>query len=227
VKDQSETDQYGRLLRYVFLQDGTFVNQELVENGYAVAVSYPPDTQYDEQFAAAELIARGASAGMWGMPTVTPIPPTSTPLPPTQPPLPTSTQAPLPTSTPVPVPTNTPVPQPTEPPPPAPANVQITYIFYDGVVPRVESDEYAEIGNLGSQAVNLGGWHLNADDAGQDFWFPGFDLQPGQRCRVYTNEIHPETCGFSYGNGQALWANDGECGHLFDANGVEVSTYCY
>lgn len=220
VKDQSETDRYGRLLRYVFLEDGTFVNDELVRSGYAVAVSYPPDTRYNSLFSAAETIARAANRGMWGMVT-------DTPMPPTQPPVPTSPPAPQITNTPVSVPTQTPVPQPTQPPPPAPANVQITYIFYDGVVPRVESDEYAEIGNLGSQAVNLGGWRLNADDAGQDFWFPGFDLQPGQRCRVYTNEYHPDHCGFSYGNGQALWNNDGECGHLYDASGAEVSTYCY
>lgn len=75
--------------------------------------------------------------------------------------------------------------------------------------------------------MDLAGWRLNADDAGQDFWFPSFALQSGQSCRVYTNEGHPESCGFSFGNGQALWANDGECGHLFDPSGAEVSTYCY
>jgi hypothetical protein len=106
--------------------------------------------------------------------------------------------------------------------------VSITYIYFDGQVPRVESDEYAEITNEGTVAVNLSGWRLNADDEGQDFWFPDFVIQPGQSCRVYTNENHPEHCGFSFNNGQALWNNsDRECGHLFDANSAEVSTYCY
>jgi hypothetical protein len=105
--------------------------------------------------------------------------------------------------------------------------VVISYIFYDGVVARVESDEYAQITNNGGSAVNLSGWRLNAGDPGQDFWFPGFDLQPGQSCRVYTNESHPDTCGFSFGSGQALWANGGDCGYLFNAQGEQVSEYCY
>ena len=91
----------------------------------------------------------------------------------------------------------------------------------------MESDEYATIKNVGGAPVNLSGWRLNADDPGQDFWFPDFVLQPGQECRVYTNEVHPEWCGFNFGSGSALWANAGECGHLFDSAGVEVSTYCY
>jgi hypothetical protein len=105
--------------------------------------------------------------------------------------------------------------------------VQITSIFFDGVVARVESDEYAVITNNGGQAVNLSGWRLNAGDPGQDFSFPGFDLGPGQSCRVYTNENHPEHCGFSFGRGQAIWNNGGDCGYLYDADGNEVSRYCY
>lgn len=105
--------------------------------------------------------------------------------------------------------------------------MQITLIFYDGVVPQVESDEYAEIANQGGCSVNLSGWRLNAGDPGQDFVFPAFELQPEQRCRVYTNEHHPEHCGFSYGSGQALWNNGGDCGYLYNPSGAEVSRYCY
>ena len=43
VRDVSETDQYGRLLRYVYVGD-TFVNGALVAGGWAVAKDYPPDT---------------------------------------------------------------------------------------------------------------------------------------------------------------------------------------
>jgi hypothetical protein len=71
-------------------------------------------------------------------------------------------------------------------------------------------------------------WHLKADDLGQDFWFPDFVLQPGHECRVYTNEDYPESCGFNFHyTDSALWANSGECGHLYDPSGAEVSTYCY
>jgi len=122
-----------------------------------------------------------------------------------------------------------PSPEPTAGPgqPQREANVVIALIFYDGTVPRVESDEFAEIANQGSAPANLKGWRLNADDPGQDFIVPDFVLAPGQSCRVYTNEHHPESCGFSFGSGWAIWANKGECGHLFDASGREVSTWCY
>lgn len=104
----------------------------------------------------------------------------------------------------------------------------IVTIYYDGQVPRVESDEYCEIRNEGGSAVNLSGWRLNADDEGQDFWFPDYVLEPGASCRVYTNEVHPESCGFSFGSRQALWNNsDPECGRLYDASGAEMHRYCY
>lgn len=52
-------------------------------------------------------------------------------------------------------------------------------------------------------------------------------MQPGQECRVYTNEVHPETCGFNFHSGKALWNNQGDCGRPFDANGTIASEYCY
>jgi endonuclease YncB( thermonuclease family) len=220
VKDVSETDRYGRLLRYVYLPDGTFVNAELVRLGYAQVATFPPDVRYVDLYISLEQEARNAGSGLWSpiaaIPTSTPIPP------------PTNTPVVLATNTPLPLPTQTPVPLPTNPPPPpAPGNVQITYIYYDGQVSQVESDEYAVVTNNGGSVVNLSGWRLNAGDPGQDFGFPSFDLQPGQSCRIYTNESHPDTCGFTFGSGSAIWNNGGDCGYLYDASGVEVSHYCY
>lgn len=106
-------------------------------------------------------------------------------------------------------------------------NVVIQEIFYDGQVPKVESDEYALIANLGATLVNLQGWRLNAGNPGQDFTFPSFDLQPASTCRVYTNESHPDTCGFSFESGSAIWNNAGDCGYLYNATGIEVSRFCY
>jgi endonuclease YncB( thermonuclease family) len=219
-KDVSETDQYGRLLRYVYLPDGTFVNAELVRLGYAQSSTYPPDVRHQDLFVEMQQEARENERGLWGAtPTFPPVlTATTEPTPllptPTQPPQPTATQLPQPTT----VPTQ---------PPATVGDVKITYIYYDGQVPRVESDEYAVIRNNGGSLVNLAGWRLNAGAPGQDFIFPNFELQPGQECRVYTNEIHPDFCGFSFGSGQALWRNSGDCGYLYDANNNEVSSYCY
>ena len=60
VKDVSETDRYGRLLRYVYLADGTFVNAELVRQGYALVATYPPDVAHQELFVALQQEAREA-----------------------------------------------------------------------------------------------------------------------------------------------------------------------
>ena len=63
-KDVSDVDKYGRLLRYVYVDD-IFVNEYLVKNGYARAVSYPPDVKYQDVFKEAERIAREENKGLW------------------------------------------------------------------------------------------------------------------------------------------------------------------
>lgn len=63
-KDVSETDRFGRLLRYVYV-DGIFVNDYLARNGYAHASSFPPDVKYQNQFLQAEKEARENKRGLW------------------------------------------------------------------------------------------------------------------------------------------------------------------
>jgi micrococcal nuclease len=62
--DVSETDKYGRLLRYVYVDD-RLVNAELVKLGLAEAKAYPPDTKYQSQLEQLEGEARQAGRGMW------------------------------------------------------------------------------------------------------------------------------------------------------------------
>ena len=63
-QDVSDTDRYGRLLRYVYA-DGVFVNGELVRLGYARAAAYPPDTRYQWQLEHLEKEAKAAKLGIW------------------------------------------------------------------------------------------------------------------------------------------------------------------
>ena len=63
-RDLSETDKYGRLLRYVWV-DETLVNAELVKQGLAQAKAYPPDTKYQDYLEQMEAEARAAGRGMW------------------------------------------------------------------------------------------------------------------------------------------------------------------
>ena len=76
-KDVSETDRYGRALRYVWLtqpppdptekqvREGMF-NAILVLQGYAQASTYPPDVKYADLFLKFQREARAANRGLWG-----------------------------------------------------------------------------------------------------------------------------------------------------------------
>ena len=76
-------------------------------------------------------------------------------------------------------------------------DIQITKIFYDGQEGRKEPDEYVEIVNNGNGSVNLAGWALS-DESGKRFTFPEFVINVGQSCRIYTDQTHPESCGFNW-----------------------------
>ena len=63
-KDISETDKFGRLLRYVYLKN-EFVNNKIVKEGYAYASSYPPDIHFQEMFSASQVYAQENNLGLW------------------------------------------------------------------------------------------------------------------------------------------------------------------
>ena len=72
-KDTSNTDNFGRLLRYVYTLDGLFINSVLVRLGYAEAISYPPDTKYQSVLENNELQAKDDETGIWAStPTLPP-----------------------------------------------------------------------------------------------------------------------------------------------------------
>lgn len=62
---QDDIDKYGRLLRYVYLPDHTFVNQTLIQQGYAFEYTYLVPYQYQEQFKQAEAEAKQQQRGLW------------------------------------------------------------------------------------------------------------------------------------------------------------------
>jgi endonuclease YncB( thermonuclease family) len=64
--DESDRDSFGRLLRYVFLTDGTFVNAAMVSQGWATAAEFPPDIAFASLFSMLEDQAQAADRGIWG-----------------------------------------------------------------------------------------------------------------------------------------------------------------
>lgn len=62
--DEKKTDDYGRTLAYAYI-DGEMINYKIVENGYAVAKEYPPNTKYAKIFKSAQITAEKNKKGMW------------------------------------------------------------------------------------------------------------------------------------------------------------------
>jgi micrococcal nuclease len=63
-RDISDKDSYGRLLRYVYVGDD-FVNAEIIRQGCAWAIAYPPDVKYQVYLEAVEKEARQSKRGVW------------------------------------------------------------------------------------------------------------------------------------------------------------------
>ncbi len=63
--DQEQTDRYGRTLAYVYLEDGTFANSEIIRQGYGHAYTRFP-FRHMERFRELEQDARDSRRGLWG-----------------------------------------------------------------------------------------------------------------------------------------------------------------
>jgi len=63
--DVERHDRYKRLLAYVYLKDGTFVNAEIVKQGYASLMTFPPNVKYADLFVKLYQEARENRRGLW------------------------------------------------------------------------------------------------------------------------------------------------------------------
>lgn len=63
--DVSQTDKYGRLLAYVYLENGEMLNEKLVKEGYAQVATYAPNVKYAEKFKILQEEARKNKVGFW------------------------------------------------------------------------------------------------------------------------------------------------------------------
>ncbi len=63
--DVEKRDKYKRLLAYAYLQDGTFVNAKIVEQGYAQPMTIPPNVKYAKLFQKLYQEARENKRGLW------------------------------------------------------------------------------------------------------------------------------------------------------------------
>lgn len=64
---QGDKDKYQRLLRYVFLEDGSNFNKLLIQEGYAYEYTYDLQYQYQAEFKDAQKEAQGNNKGLWAL----------------------------------------------------------------------------------------------------------------------------------------------------------------
>ncbi|HMA78739.1 MAG TPA: thermonuclease family protein [Candidatus Paceibacterota bacterium] len=65
VRDTENRDTYNRLLRYVYVDD-TFVNEQLVERGFARPLPIPPNMRFASNISLAAQTAQRDARGLWG-----------------------------------------------------------------------------------------------------------------------------------------------------------------
>lgn len=65
VADTEEVDQYGRLLRYVYVGE-TLVNAELLEAGWADTMQIAPNVRFAREFRTLRDTAKASGVGVWG-----------------------------------------------------------------------------------------------------------------------------------------------------------------
>lgn len=63
-RDVSQTDAFGRYLRYVWI-DGELFNERIVRDGMAQLATYPPDVKYVDRIRGAQQEAREHGRGLW------------------------------------------------------------------------------------------------------------------------------------------------------------------
>ncbi|WP_199768712.1 thermonuclease family protein [Sphingobacterium sp. HMA12] len=65
--DVQKKDRYKRLLAYIYLLDGTFLNADLVKGGFAVVDTYPPNVKHTALFVKLQHEARESKKGVWAL----------------------------------------------------------------------------------------------------------------------------------------------------------------
>jgi len=63
--DKEKYDRYGRLLAYIYLSDGTFINKEMIEKGFAYLLPRSPNIKYEKMLLQTQRDSMSTKQGMW------------------------------------------------------------------------------------------------------------------------------------------------------------------
>jgi len=70
--DEQHYDKYDRLLAHCFLENGDYINQQLLKTGHAMLTLIPPNLRYAGSLRAAQAEAESKGLGVWSMPAYQP-----------------------------------------------------------------------------------------------------------------------------------------------------------
>jgi len=201
-KDVSETDQYGRLLRYVYIGD-MMVNEELLRSGIAQVATFPPDVRHIDRFLAVQQEAQAAGVGLWAAATPAPLPsePTATLVPPA-PPSGEGGQVVI--------------------------NPSCSQFNSPGDDNTSREEEYVCVSNQGAIAVNMTGWMIK-DEENWTYAFPTFTLDRAASVRVRTGcgTNTQQDLFWCKEGATAVWNNGGDTVFLFDGAANLIAEYHY
>lgn len=201
-KDVSETDRYGRLLRYVYV-DGRMVNELLVAEGFAQVSTYPPDVKYADRFLEAQRLARDQGLGLWG--ACVPGEPTPTP--------------------------GAVAPPPTRVPGEGAARVVIdpscSGFNSPGDDDLTATEEYVCFRNTGGAAATMTGWSVSDFGGRHAYVFASFTLAAGAAMRLRSGCGANTGSDLYWCAGGAVWNNGGDVVTLRDGVGNVVASYSY
>ncbi|WP_322795088.1 thermonuclease family protein [Tepidiforma sp.] len=199
-RNVSNTDRYGRFLRYAWL-DGELFNERIVRDGYAVLAEFPPDLKYRDRIAAAEAEARAANRGLWAACGGIDRPATPTPV---------GVASPTPTRTPSPTPSATPTPG------------GSCGAATARIVSLNKSTEVLVIEGSG----NMSGWYVISERGNQRFDFPQGFVLSGRVEIVSDTPRFTNTATRLWWSDAAIWNNSlDDDALLYDCTGRLVQRF--
>jgi hypothetical protein len=108
--------------------------------------------------------------------------------------------------------------------------IVISTVMYAGNPAYNQADQYVEVQNRATIAIDLRDWVLKARVSARAYTFPnGFTMQPRQICRIYTNSppTNYNNCGtLSFYSPLPVWGTS-DSAYLYDRTGTLISTYTY
>jgi micrococcal nuclease len=200
-QDISDTDKYGRFLRYVFVGE-LFVNLEMIKRGFANVFTVPPDIKYTDELLEAERYARENNLGLWEISagyiggnikegeenktgSIT-----------------GQSGAEL--------------------------KVISVDLIWDSPGNDMENinGEYAVIKNESVYEIDIGGWTIK-DSATKIYEFKHYILKSGEKIFLHSGSGIDSKGRFYWNNSQPVWNNDHDTLYLRDKSGLLVEIYNY